>query len=426
MRTPWLLIFLIMLTLFNATFGSENDASKRPITEDIVTTYPVSAKSRSIGGVAVDGIGYIYIADFGETVWRVTPQGEVEKFATGLYGASGNAIDAQGNLLQSNFSGNFISKISRTGDVSTFATGLSGPVGIAIDKDGNLFVCNCRGNNIAKVTPEGIVSEFVSTSPWLRCPNGITFDAAGNVYVVGFFGQTVIKITPEAEVSRFATVPELGTGHISFAGGNFYVTNFRTHKIHRISQDGEVSVFAGTGVRGAKAGRPLEAQFSNPNGIAASSNGLILYVNSFMAPWNNGGRGQAPSPLTLHQIDLVSLREIMRNTFATKGINSAIKAYRRYKDDPAHSHLNTEVPMNQLGYLLLWEGQQEEAVTIFKLNTESYPDSWNAFDSLADGYMRSGKTELAIQNYEKSLAMNPDNANAASKLKELRSETTSK
>lgn len=43
------------------------------------------------GGVAVDRAGFVYVADFRETVWKVTPDGRVRVLATGLYARSGNA-----------------------------------------------------------------------------------------------------------------------------------------------------------------------------------------------------------------------------------------------------------------------------------------------------------------------------------------------
>src|SRR5919108_1058341 len=114
-------------------------------------------EGHSTGGVTVDALGNIYVADFGEIVWKITPEGKREVFASGLYGASGNAIDHEGNLLQSNFYGDSITKIDRKGQAQSFATsGLSGPVGIAINKQtGDVFVANCRGNSIAKISKDG-------------------------------------------------------------------------------------------------------------------------------------------------------------------------------------------------------------------------------------------------------------------------------
>jgi Tfp pilus assembly protein PilF len=60
-----------------------------------------------------------------------------------------------------------------------------------------------------------------------------------------------------------------------------------------------------------------------------------------------------------------------------------------------------------------------EAIEIFKLSVEAYPESYNTWDSLAEAYMDHGDKELAIQNYKKSLEVDPKNANAVNKLKQL-------
>ena len=52
-----------------------------------------------VGGVTVDLIGNIYVPDFGDYAWKITPEGERREFASGFYGSSGNAIDNEGNLL---------------------------------------------------------------------------------------------------------------------------------------------------------------------------------------------------------------------------------------------------------------------------------------------------------------------------------------
>lgn len=59
-------------------------------------------------------------------------------------------------------------------------------------------------------------------------------------------------------------------------------------------------------------------------------------------------------------------------------------------------------------------------VEVFQLNAAENPDSWNVFDSLAEGYANQGKTELAIEHYEQSLVLNPDNQNGVDQLSILR------
>jgi tetratricopeptide (TPR) repeat protein len=77
-----------------------------------------------------------------------------------------------------------------------------------------------------------------------------------------------------------------------------------------------------------------------------------------------------------------------------------------------------EGDMNSLGYRLLGAKKVKEAIRIFELNAAAFPNSANAWDSLAEAYMNGGK-ELAIGYYRKSLELNPDNTNARETLKRL-------
>src|SRR5947207_14784614 len=72
-------------------------------------------EGHSTGSVTVDALGNIYVADFGEIVWKITPEGKRDVFASGIYVASGNAIDDQGDLLQSHFYGDLITQVYRNG-----------------------------------------------------------------------------------------------------------------------------------------------------------------------------------------------------------------------------------------------------------------------------------------------------------------------
>jgi Tfp pilus assembly protein PilF len=58
---------------------------------------------------------------------------------------------------------------------------------------------------------------------------------------------------------------------------------------------------------------------------------------------------------------------------------------------------------------------------VFELNVESYPNSFNVYDSLAEAYMNAGDSDHAIEFYEKSLAINPGNTNATAMIDKIRS-----
>jgi tetratricopeptide (TPR) repeat protein len=80
-----------------------------------------------------------------------------------------------------------------------------------------------------------------------------------------------------------------------------------------------------------------------------------------------------------------------------------------------------ENDLSSQGYLWLYrEKKTAEAIAIFKIMTEIFPDSWNAWDCLAEGYMANDDVDQAIRFYQKSLSLNPDNSNGLAMLKRLR------
>jgi len=237
----------------------------------------------SVGGVTMDLVGNIYIADFGDLVWKITPDGERRVFASGLYGASGNAVDNQGNLLQSSYYGDSVTKIDRAGQSAPLVTsGLSGPVGIAVNRQtSDVYVANCRGNSISKVTPNGVVSSF-SKSDLYKCPNGIAIDREGRLYVVNYRDDQMLKIDAHGIASPFATVSTKGLGHLCFKDDRFYVTAFQSHAIYEVTLAGTVTWILGNGDRGIADGLGADARLSFPNGTACHPSARRLYINEFI------------------------------------------------------------------------------------------------------------------------------------------------
>lgn len=76
--------------------------------------------------------------------------------------------------------------------------------------------------------------------------------------------------------------------------------------------------------------------------------------------------------------------------------------------------------INSTGYRLMGQNKLADAIRIFQLNVALYPRSWNVYDSLGEAYMNHGEKELAIQNYEKSLELNPQNEKGAATLQKLK------
>jgi Tfp pilus assembly protein PilF len=84
--------------------------------------------------------------------------------------------------------------------------------------------------------------------------------------------------------------------------------------------------------------------------------------------------------------------------------------------------IGNENELNNFGYTLLNNGQIDQAIEVFTLNTTRFPGSANTFDSLGEAYVAKGDNKNAIKNFKKSLTLNPpDNTKANSEkfLKQL-------
>jgi CubicO group peptidase (beta-lactamase class C family) len=103
-----------------------------------------------------------------------------------------------------------------------------------------------------------------------------------------------------------------------------------------------------------------------------------------------------------------------------RGSAAALQRYSDLKSSAgAGSHVN-EFTLNYLGYQLMQAGKDRDAVAVMERNVQEYPQSANTYDSRGEAYAKVGKKDLAIQNYEKSLQLNPDNKNAVDRLKKLK------
>jgi len=70
--------------------------------------------------------------------------------------------------------------------------------------------------------------------------------------------------------------------------------------------------------------------------------------------------------------------------------------------------LATEADVNNLGYQMLGEGKTAEALELFRQNVKEHPQSWNVWDSLAEGLEKAGDAKGARENYQKALALAPE------------------
>lgn len=116
---------------------------------------------------------------------------------------------------------------------------------------------------------------------------------------------------------------------------------------------------------------------------------------------------------------LNSVSSPLRRTIREGGVAAAVAQYRELRKGQPGRYDFGEPELNALGYELLFRGRAKDAVEIFKLNVEAYPQGFNTYDSLAEAYLAAGERELAVRNYRRSLELNPQNANATAALRRI-------
>ncbi|HWT02065.1 MAG TPA: prolyl oligopeptidase family serine peptidase [Pyrinomonadaceae bacterium] len=115
----------------------------------------------------------------------------------------------------------------------------------------------------------------------------------------------------------------------------------------------------------------------------------------------------------------MSIAQVLGRTVREQGAEAAVKQYHELKRTRPDVYDFAEPELNTLGYLLLRDQRVRDAIEIFKLNVAAYPEGFNTYDSLGEAYLAAGERELAIQNYKKSLELNPRNTNATDVLKRI-------
>jgi|GEM_PF-5022857 len=253
-------------------------------------------------GIAIDIIGNLYVADSNNnTIRKITADGVVTTLAggVGLVGSTdangtearfnyptGIAIDGIGNLYVADANNHTIRKITTDGVVTTLAggAGLAGsidangiearfnyPTDIAIDGIGNVYVADSNNHTIRKITADGVVTTVAGkaglsgsvngagTTALFNQPGGLALGGLGNVYVADTGNNTLRRITPEGIVTTFAGLPTIaglkdGTGTAALfnqpqtlafdSSGNLYVVDTGNAALRKVTSEGVVTTLS--------------------------------------------------------------------------------------------------------------------------------------------------------------------------------------
>jgi CubicO group peptidase (beta-lactamase class C family) len=102
-----------------------------------------------------------------------------------------------------------------------------------------------------------------------------------------------------------------------------------------------------------------------------------------------------------------------------EGFENALAVAQRLQEKDSALKL-PEDELTTWAYQLLEEGEDQASIHVFKLTVSMYPKSANTYDSLAEAYETTGDKPRAIQNYARSLELDPKNTNAVEHLAKLR------
>ena len=119
-----------------------------------------------------------------------------------------------------------------------------------------------------------------------------------------------------------------------------------------------------------------------------------------------------------------SIAESLYKIVIEKNAATAVAEYRKLKAANSPTFDFAEGELNTLGYQLLRMKRTKDAIEIFKLNVEMFPNSANPYDSLGEAYLADDQKDPALANYKKASELDPKNTNALQVINRLEGKET--
>ena len=253
----------------------------------------VSAQLHYPAGIALDGLGNVYIADqYSHRIRKIT-------VATGII---------------TTIAGTGISGFNGDGMTATSAQ-LSYPAGIALDSSGNIYIADEENNRIRKITvATGMITTIAgygiagfsgdgggANGAQINFPSGVAVDNSGNVFIADYNNHRIRKVT--ATTGGIATIAGTGTAGLSGDGAaatsaqlnypvgvaldgseNVYISDAENYRIRKISvATGIITTIAGTtnnlGTFTGDGGAATSATLDIPTSIVIDHSGSVYIAD---------------------------------------------------------------------------------------------------------------------------------------------------
>ena len=251
-----------------------------------------NALFNSPGGLAIDNVGNLYVADTGNHRIRyIIPTPGASTGTTSLFAGSGAATFAEGKGASASF---------------------YNPRSVVTDSAGNVYVVDRDNQRIRKIIADGTVSTLAGSgtatfadgkgvAASFNGPWGIAIDSTGILYVADRNNHVIRKITTAGDVSTIAGKAGIqgsadGGGVARFnapqgiatdSNGNVYVTDVYNHTIRKITSTGVVSTVVGVAGQGGFSAGALPGLIAFPEAITFSGSSLYIAMSNGIAVVKN-------------------------------------------------------------------------------------------------------------------------------------------
>ncbi|HEY7336922.1 MAG TPA: hypothetical protein VH639_18665 [Bryobacteraceae bacterium] len=293
-------------------------------------------------GLAVDNAGNLYISDTANQRVRKLAGGSISTVAgngTAGYGGdngaatnaqinspAGLAVDGAGNLYIADFSNNAVRKVTSGGTITTIVgngvagyTGdggpatqaqLNGPSGLALDSSGNLFIADSGNHVVRKISAGGTISTFAgnrtsassgdggpATAAQLIVPTGLAVDSQQNVYIADSGANRMRLVTAGGLIVTIA-----GSGSAGYAGDNGPATSAQFNGPTGISLDTSGDLYVADRINNAIRLLQLVSPVPSAGAVTSGASNLAgpIAPGETVAIY---GSGLGPSTLTIYQPD---------------------------------------------------------------------------------------------------------------------------